>query len=125
MHCLGWFQSYGGELEYDYITGAEEVGADPTAPVKAAVPEDTQEKADPAPDLYEFKEYDVKEFDKEFVEKPYDYGDYGDYGHVDAKPTPEAYEDFGPGVPAKTDFSESSVSLSGGGGVTVKEGGSQ
>lgn len=89
------------------------MGADPTPPVKAAVPEDTQEKVDSTTDLYEFKEYDMKEYDKELVEKPFDYGDYGDYGLPDAKPTPEKYEDFGPGVPAQTDFTESSVSWSG------------
>ena len=96
----------------DYITGVEQVGADPTAAVETAAPVDTKENVDPATDVYEFKEYDLKEYDnKEFVEKPYDYGDYGDYGTTDAKPTSAAYEEeFGPGVPAETDFRESNVS---------------
>lgn len=96
----------------DYITGAEEVGVDPTVAVKSAAPEETQDKVDPATDVYEFKEYDIKEYDnKQFVEKPYDYGDYGDYGPTDAKPTSVTYEEeFGPGVPAETDIRESSVS---------------
>lgn len=96
----------------DYVTGMEQVGADPTAAVDTAAPVDAQEKADPATNVYEFKEYDLKEYDnKEFVEKPYDYGDYGDYGTTEAKPTSATYEEeFGPGVPAETDFRESSVS---------------
>lgn len=105
----------------DYITGVEQVGADPTVAVETAAPVDPQEKADPATDVYEFKEYDLKEYDnKELVEKPYDYGDYGDYGPTDAKPTSVTYEEFGPGVPAETDFRESSVSA----GV-VRNGGGQ
>ncbi len=96
----------------DYITGVEQVGVDPTAAVEAAAPVDTHEKVDPATDVYEFKEYDLKEYDnKEFVEKPYEYGDYGDYGPTEAKPTSATYEEeFGPGVPAETDFRESNVS---------------
>ncbi|WP_237581202.1 hypothetical protein, partial [Salmonella sp. gx-f7] len=48
---------------------------------------------------------------KEIVDKPYDYGDYGDYGPTDAKPTSATYEEeFGPGVPAETDFRESNLS---------------
>lgn len=99
----------------DYITGVEQVGADPTvtvetvAPVETVVPVDTKEKAAPAPDVHEFKQYDLEAYDTKDFEKPYDYGDYGDFGHTDAKPT--AYEeDFGPGVPAETDFRESNVS---------------
>lgn len=96
----------------DYITGAEEVGVDPTVAVEAAAPVETKDKVDPATDAYEFKEYDLKEYDnKQFVEKPYDYGDYGDYGPTDTKPTSVTYEEeFGPGVPAETDIRESSVS---------------
>lgn len=93
----------------DYITGVEQVGADPTAAAETAAPVDPSEKVDPATDVYEFKEYDLKEYDnKEVVEKPYDYGDYGDYGPTDAKPTSE--DEFGPGVPAETDIRESNVS---------------
>lgn len=104
----------------DYITGVEEVGVEPTAAVETAAPVDTQEKVDPATDVYEFKEYDLKEYDnKEFVEKPYVYSDYGDYGPTDSKPTPEPYEEFGPGVPAETHISESSVSD----GVAKSDGG--
>lgn len=95
----------------DYITGVEQVGADPTVAVETVVPVDTKEKAAPAPDMYEFKEYDLKEYDTKEFEKPYAYGDYGDFGHTDAKPTSAAYEEeFGPGVPAETDFRESNVS---------------
>lgn len=95
----------------DYITGVDQVGVDPTVAVEAAAPVDTQEKADPATDVYEFKEYDLKEYDNKALEKPYEYGDYGDYGTGDAKPTSATYDDeFGPGVPAETDFRESSVS---------------
>lgn len=109
----------------DYITGVEQVGADPTAVVEAAAPVDTKEKVDPATDVYEFKEYDLKEYDdKEIVDKPYDYSYYGNYGHTDAKPTSATYdEEFGPGVPAETNIRESSVSVavvrrnSGGGGI--------
>lgn len=95
----------------DYITGVEQVGADPTVAVETVVPVDTKEKVDPAPDTYEFKEYDLKEYDTKEFEKPYAYGDYGDFGHAPAKPTSAAYEEeFGPGVPAETDFRESNVS---------------
>lgn len=95
----------------DYITGVEQVGADPTVAVETAAPVDTQEKVDPATDVYEFKEYDLKNYDnKEFVEKTYEYGDDYDYGTGGAKPTPTYEEEFGPGVPAETDFRESSVS---------------
>lgn len=94
----------------DYITGVEQVGVDTTAAVETVAPVDTHKKVDS--DAYEFKEYDLKEYDnKEFVEKPYDYGDYGDYGPFDTKPTSVTNEEeFGPGVPAQTDISESSVS---------------
>lgn len=95
----------------DYITGVEQVGADPTVTVETAVPVDTKEKAAPAPDMYEFKEYDLKEYNTKDFENPYVYGDYGDFGHTDAKPTSAVYEEeFGPGVPAETDFRESNVS---------------
>lgn len=99
----------------DYITGVEQVGVDTTAAVETAAPVDTQDNVDKTTDVYEFKEYDLKEYDnKEFVEKPYEYGDYGDYGTTDTKPTSATYEEeFGPGVPAETDFRESSVSVSG------------
>lgn len=93
----------------DYITGVEQVGADPTVTVETVAPVDTKEKAAPAPDMNEFDVYDLKAYDTKDFEKPYDYGDYGDFGHTDAKPT--AYEEeFGPGVPAETDFRESNVS---------------
>lgn len=113
--CVGWSQNYEEEIVDDYITGAEEVGVDPTVPVKSATPGETQEKVDPNTDIYEFKEYDIKEYDnKQSVEKPYEYGDYGDYGPTDAKPTSVTYEEeFGPGVPAETDIRESSVSAGG------------
>lgn len=104
----------------DYITGVEQVGADPTPAVETAAPVDTETKADPATDVYEFKEYDLKEYDnKEFIEKPYEYGDY-EYGPTEAKPTAATYEDeFGPGEPAVTDTRESSVSA----GVVRAKGG--
>lgn len=95
----------------DYITGVEQVGADPTVTVETVVPVDTKEKAAPAPDMNEFTEYDLKGYDTKEFEKPYDYGDYGDFDHTNAKPTSAAYEEeFGPGVPAETDFRESNVS---------------
>lgn len=109
------FQNYDGEIVDDYITGMEQVGADPTVavetelPVETVVPLDTKEKVDPAPDMYEFKEYDLKEYDTEEFEK-YDYGNHN-YGHPDPKPTSAVYEEeFGPGVPAETDIRESNVS---------------
>lgn len=113
--CVEWSQTYDAEIVDDYITGVDEVGVDPTVPVKAAVPVDPPVKVDTETDVKEFKEYDLKEYDtKDFVEKPYDYGnygdygDYGDYGTTNAKPTPEVYEEeFGPGVPAETDISVS------------------
>ncbi|TMS10117.1 Collagen alpha-1(XI) chain, partial [Larimichthys crocea] len=107
----GQGQSYEGEIVEDYITGVEQVGVDTTAAVETAAPVDTQDNVDKTTDVYEFKEYDLKEYDnKEFVEKPYEYGDYGDYGTTDTKPTSATYEEeFGPGVPAETDFRESSV----------------
>uniref|UniRef100_A0A8C5NH18 Collagen, type XI, alpha 1b n=1 Tax=Gouania willdenowi TaxID=441366 RepID=A0A8C5NH18_GOUWI len=109
----GQGQNYDEEIVDDYITGVEQVGADPTVAVEVPVEVDPNVKADPSTDAYEFKEYDLKEYDhKEFVEKPYDYGDYGDYGPTEAKPTSAPYEEeFGPGVPAETDFRESSVSV--------------
>lgn len=99
----------------DYITGVEQVGMDPTVAVETVTPVDTKETVDPATDAYDFKEYDLKEYDeKEFLEKQYDY----DYGITDAKPTSAAYEEeFGPGVPAETDFRESSVSAGAGVGM--------
>lgn len=109
------FQNYDGEIVDDYITGMEQVGADPTVavetelPVETVVPVDTKEKVDPAPDVYEFKEYDLKEYDTGELEM-YDYGN-PDYGHRDPKPTSAVYEEeFGPGVPAETDIRESNVS---------------
>uniref|UniRef100_A0AAQ4NW57 Collagen, type XI, alpha 1b n=1 Tax=Gasterosteus aculeatus aculeatus TaxID=481459 RepID=A0AAQ4NW57_GASAC len=102
-------QTYEGEIVDDYITGVEQVGVDSTVAPETAAPVDPHEEVDPATDVYEFKEYDLKEYDnKENVEKPYEYGDYGDYGTTDAKPSsPTDEEDFGPGVPAETDFRES------------------
>lgn len=94
----------------DYITGMEQVGADPTVAVETVVPVSTKEKADPAPDVNEFKEYDLKEYDTEEFDKTYDYGNHN-FGLPDPKPTPSAYEEeFGPGVPAETDIRESNVS---------------
>lgn len=94
----------------DYITGIEQVGAEPTIRVETVVPVDTKEKVDPAPDEYEFKEYDLKEYDTEEFDKTYAYGDHN-FGHPDPKPTSAAYEEeFGPGVPAETDIRESNVS---------------
>lgn len=105
----GSIKNYDGEIVDDYITGVEQVGLEPTPAVETAAPVDTEEKVEPATDTYDFKEYDLKEYDhKEFVEKPYDYGDYGDYGTVDVKTDDD---EFGPGVPAETDFRESSVSV--------------
>lgn len=88
----------------------EQVGADPTVEVETVVPVSTKEKADPAPDVNEFKEYDLKEYDTEEFDKTYDYGNHN-FGHPDPKSTPSAYEEeFGPGVPAETDIRESNVS---------------
>lgn len=107
----------------DYITGVDQVGVDPTVALETAAPVDNQDKVDPATDVYEFKEYDLKEYDNKELEKTYEYGDYGEYGPTDAKPTSATYdEEFGPGVPAETDFKESSVSagvVRGDGGVEV------
>ena len=102
----------------DYITGVEQVGVDPTDPVEAVVPVETQDKVDPGTDVYEFKEYDLKEYDnKESVDKAYD---YGDYSPTDAKPPSETYEEeFGPGVPAETDFSVSTGMVGGGESVVA------
>uniref|UniRef100_A0A3Q2SSV2 Collagen, type XI, alpha 1b n=1 Tax=Fundulus heteroclitus TaxID=8078 RepID=A0A3Q2SSV2_FUNHE len=102
-------ETYDAEIVDDYVTGMEEVGVDPTAPVEAAAPVDQPGKEYTETDVKEFKEYDMKEYDtKEFLEKPYNYdnyGDYGDYGPTQAKPTPEVYEDeFGPAVPAERDI---------------------
>lgn len=109
----------------DYITGAEQVGADPTAAVETVASVDTEKKVDPVTDVYEFKEYDLKEYDnKAFAEKTHDYGDYYDFGLTGAKPTPTTYEEeFGPGVPAETDFRESSVSGAGVGWMWWGQGG--
>lgn len=100
----------------DYITGMEQVGADPTVtvetvvPVETVIPVDTKEKADPAPDTYDFKEYDLKEYDTEEFDNTYVYGNHN-FDHPDPKPTSAAYEEeFGPGVPAETDVRESNVS---------------
>lgn len=107
----------------DYITGVEQVGAEPTAAVDTVVPVETHEevkspeKAQPDAKAYEFEEYDLKEYgNKEFLEKPYDYGHYDDnYGPTDANPTSVTFEeDFGPGSPAETDIRESSVSAAAG-----------
>lgn len=107
----------------DYITGVEQVGADPTAAVETVASVDTKEKVDPVTDVDEFKEYDLKEYDNK-AEKIHDYGDYYDFGLTGAKPTPTAYEEeFGPGVPAETDFRESSVSGAGVGWMWWGQGG--
>lgn len=99
----------------DYITGVEQVGMDPTVAVETVSEVDTKETVDLGTDAYDFKEYDLKEYDeKEILEKQYDY----DY-NTDPKPTSAAYEEvFGPGVPAETDFRESSVSA--GAGVDLR-----
>uniref|UniRef100_A0A672YZK6 Collagen, type XI, alpha 1b n=1 Tax=Sphaeramia orbicularis TaxID=375764 RepID=A0A672YZK6_9TELE len=105
-------ETYEEEIVDDYITGVEQVGADPTVAVETAAPVDPKENVDPGTEIYEFKEYDLKNYDnKEFVEKAYEYGNYDDYGTTDGKPTSATYEEeFGPGVPAETDIRESSVS---------------
>lgn len=89
----------------DYITGVEEVGVDPTTGVETAAPE-----VDPGTDVYEFKEYDLNAYDKEFTEKQYNYESYDEFDY-NAKPTSVPHEEHvGPGAPAETDIKESSVS---------------
>jgi len=115
-------QTYEEEID-DYITGVEQVGAEPTAgatgaetDVKGPVggEEDVKGPVDGG-DPYEFTEYDVNEYDtKAFEKKGYDdyggYGSYGNYGPTEANPTEGVYEDeFGPGIPAQTDIRESNV----------------
>ncbi|XP_061775709.1 collagen alpha-1(XI) chain-like isoform X2 [Nerophis ophidion] len=107
-------QTYEEENVDDYVTGVEQVGAEPTVAVETVAAVDTNDNVDAGTNGYDFKEYDLKEYDnKEFVEKPYDYGDYGDYGtgtDTETKTTiTGAEEEFGPGVPAETDFRESGV----------------
>uniref|UniRef100_A0A668AWH1 Collagen, type XI, alpha 1b n=1 Tax=Myripristis murdjan TaxID=586833 RepID=A0A668AWH1_9TELE len=115
----GTGQNYEEEIVDDYITGVEQVGVDPTVAVETAAPVDTAKKVDPGAEEYDFKEYDLKEYDtKEFDNKQYEYGEYGTYDTTDAKPTESAYEEeFGPGVPAETDFRESNVSQGTGEGI--------
>uniref|UniRef100_A0A668A8T1 Collagen, type XI, alpha 1b n=1 Tax=Myripristis murdjan TaxID=586833 RepID=A0A668A8T1_9TELE len=112
-------ENYEEEIVDDYITGVEQVGVDPTVAVETAAPVDTAKKVDPGAEEYDFKEYDLKEYDtKEFDNKQYEYGEYGTYDTTDAKPTESAYEEeFGPGVPAETDFRESNVSQGTGEGI--------
>lgn len=63
-------------------------------------------------DEYDFKEFDVKETDiNEFGKKHYEYGPYDDYFGPEAKPTESTHEEFGPGVPAETEYTESKVSM--------------
>lgn len=115
LHSSDESQTYDGEIVDDYITGVEQVGAEPTVAVETAHAVDNQDKVDPATDDYKFMEYEIKENDntyhKEVVKKLYDYEEYEDYGPTDAMPTSAVYEEeFGPGVPAETDFKESNVS---------------
>lgn len=116
-------QAYEEQID-DYITGVEQVGAEPTAGATGAEndakgpaggEEDGKGPADGGGDPYEFTEYDVNEYDaKGYDTKGYDdyggYGSYGSYGPTDAYPTEAGYEDeFGPGIPAQTDIRESNV----------------
>lgn len=111
--------AYEEEIVDDYITGAEQVGADPTAATAETVDtvesvdtvETVEAKGTPGPEVTDFKEYDLNEYEvKELDPNHYDEGFY-DYTTNGAKPTVSAYEDeIGPAVPAETDFTESSVS---------------
>ncbi|KAG7270506.1 hypothetical protein CRUP_005055 [Coryphaenoides rupestris] len=122
-------QTYEEEIVDDYITGVEQVGAEPTAgaagaendvkgpvggeeeDVKGPVGGEEEDVKGPVDggDAYDFTEYDVTEYDAKA--KPYEaYDDYGNYGPTEAKPTEAVYEDeFGPGIPAQTDIRESNV----------------
>ncbi|CAG5895738.1 unnamed protein product [Menidia menidia] len=89
-------------VEEDYVS---EVLTDttPIAPEPSTVPE-TVDNLETGAEAYDFKEYDLKEFDR-----LYDYGTYDEYGIAPSK-TPAAYDDaVGPGVAAETDVSESTV----------------
>uniref|UniRef100_A0A3P8XJW6 Fibrillar collagen NC1 domain-containing protein n=1 Tax=Esox lucius TaxID=8010 RepID=A0A3P8XJW6_ESOLU len=107
----GSYKVINEEVIDDYLTGVEEVGADPTAAVETGT---DAKSPDPGADSYGFKEYDLKEYGdvaEGETKQTYDYGDYGDYGTGEAKPTDSiaTYTDeFGPGVPAETD-TETSV----------------
>ena len=111
-------QTYEEEIVDDYITGVEQVGAEPTAgaetdykgpvgaeeDVKGPVVTEEDVKGPVDGDAYGFQEYDMKEYDNKGLD------DYGSYGPADAKPTEAVYEDeFGPGIPAQTDIRESDV----------------
>lgn len=122
LRCRNWSQTYEGEIVDDYITGVEQVGVDPTTAVETVAQVETHEKVathekvDPDTKAYEFEEYELKEYDdKKFLEKPYDYDTYEAYGTIE--PTLTTYEEeIGPGFPAETDFTESSVSAGAGRG---------
>ena len=121
-------QTYEEEIVDDYITGVEQVGAEPTTgaetdykgpvggeedykgpvgaeeDVKGPVGAEEDVKGPVDGDAYGFQEYDMKEYDNKGLD------DYGSYGPDDVKPTEAAYDDdFGPGIPAQTDIRESDV----------------
>ncbi|CAL8369698.1 unnamed protein product [Boreogadus saida] len=121
-------QTYEEEIVDDYITGVEQVGAEPTTgaetdykgpvggeedykgpagaeeDVKGPVGTEEDVKGPVDGDAYGFQEYDMKEYDNKGLD------DYGSYGPDDVKPTEAAYdEEFGPGIPAQTDIRESDL----------------
>lgn len=101
-------QTYEEENVDDYITGVEQVGADPTAAAATVAPVDTNDNVDAGTNNYEFREYDLID-GEETQETPYDYGDYGDYGAPTDTKKSNGEEEFA-GVAAETDFRESGVS---------------
>lgn len=96
---------------YDYTTGAEEVGVDPTAGANENV-QILESKSNNEGDIQDFKEYDINEYEAKEID-PNNYEDsFYEFNTNGAKPTSSAYEDeFGPGRPAETEVTESNVSL--------------
>uniref|UniRef100_A0A4W4GBQ7 Fibrillar collagen NC1 domain-containing protein n=1 Tax=Electrophorus electricus TaxID=8005 RepID=A0A4W4GBQ7_ELEEL len=103
---------YGEEIVDDYITGMEQVGADPTDTTVATddALETVEAKGTPSPEVVDFKEYDLSEYEvKELDPSHYDDSFY-DYTTNGAKFTSTYEDEIGPAVPAKTDSTESNVS---------------
>uniref|UniRef100_A0A4W4GB31 Fibrillar collagen NC1 domain-containing protein n=1 Tax=Electrophorus electricus TaxID=8005 RepID=A0A4W4GB31_ELEEL len=100
------------EIVDDYITGMEQVGADPTDTTVATddALETVEAKGTPSPEVVDFKEYDLSEYEvKELDPSHYDDSFY-DYTTNGAKFTSTYEDEIGPAVPAKTDSTESNVS---------------
>ena len=86
------------------------MGVDPTVAVETPAPEKSIDSADPGVDVYDFKEYELKEDAVEGSDKAlYDYDAYNNYG-TEGETQPTSEDEFGPGVPAQTDITESNVS---------------